>query len=305
MKRKLVRQGSSTMMISLPSKWVKNNNLDKGDEVDIEEKDNSILISTTKIVSKKEIILEINESNKKDIKNLLTHIYRFGYNKIIVKGYKGTIKEIKTIVDELLMGFELTEVSSNHLVIENISEPEKEKYPVLLKKSFQIIEETQEIAIKDFEENSFKHLEDINDLKKQQDRFLLFCRRILVKNMGDKNTLTQWEIMNFLMHIEHRYYYLYEFAANNKITKNREIIGLLISLKNYFHLFSDAYFNKNLESIHKINSQKHTYYFGECIKVLEKSSGKNTVILAYIREIFRLIQIATSPIFNEIFDKNF
>ena len=33
MKRKLVKQGAGTMMISLPTKWIKENNLDKGDEV--------------------------------------------------------------------------------------------------------------------------------------------------------------------------------------------------------------------------------------------------------------------------------
>ena len=45
MKRKLVRQGSSTLMISLPSKWVKSNNLDKGSEIDIDEKENVLEIS--------------------------------------------------------------------------------------------------------------------------------------------------------------------------------------------------------------------------------------------------------------------
>ena len=36
MKRKVVKQGKSTLMISLPSKWVKDNNINRGDEIDLQ-----------------------------------------------------------------------------------------------------------------------------------------------------------------------------------------------------------------------------------------------------------------------------
>ena len=43
MKRKLVKQGPATLMVSLPVKWLQSQNLNKGDEVDIEVKDNKIV----------------------------------------------------------------------------------------------------------------------------------------------------------------------------------------------------------------------------------------------------------------------
>ena len=46
MKRKLVKQGAATMMISLPSKWIKENGLDKGDEIELIEQGGELLIKS-------------------------------------------------------------------------------------------------------------------------------------------------------------------------------------------------------------------------------------------------------------------
>ena len=54
MKRKLVKQGAATMMISLPSKWIKENSLEKGSEVELEEEGSSVMISVDKKEKKKE-----------------------------------------------------------------------------------------------------------------------------------------------------------------------------------------------------------------------------------------------------------
>ena len=45
MKRKLVKQGTTTLMISLPSKWLKNNALNKGDEIEISDDQNGLIIT--------------------------------------------------------------------------------------------------------------------------------------------------------------------------------------------------------------------------------------------------------------------
>ena len=302
MKRKLVKQGSSTMMVSLPSKWIKENKLDKGSEVDIQEKGNSITIGT-KIKDKKEITIKITDENKNDIKNILTHVYRRGFDKIVLKGkHKEVAKEIRPIVNDLLLGFEITELSSDKASIENISEPTEQRYDLILSKIFKIIEETQDFVLNDFEKNKFEDFQDIEDLRKQHDRFVLFCRRLLIRENTGKEQIIHWELLTFLMHIEHIYYYLYEYASKNKISKNNEVINLLKHLKEYFKLYKEAYYNQNMNGIHKINHLKKEYYLGKTINLLEKSKSKDTVILAYIREIYRLIQIGSSPIINDIIE---
>ena len=44
MQRKVIQQGPSTLMVSLPSKWVKENNIKKGEELTVDWTNNQLTI---------------------------------------------------------------------------------------------------------------------------------------------------------------------------------------------------------------------------------------------------------------------
>ena len=241
MKRKLVRQGAATMMISLPSKWIKENKLEKGSEVELVEEAGVLKIGTdVKIIRDFEI--DITDANKHDIYPILTHAYRNGFNKLILKGKTNEIaKNVRKITNDILLGFEITELEHNKITLENISEPTEQKYDIMIKKSFQIIEETHLIISEDFKNKKFDSMEDVEDLRMQQDRFVLFCRRLLSKGKAEKKIEPNWELLTFLLHIEHSYYYMYQYAKENKVT-NTDIVKLLKDLEQYYGLFKKSYF---------------------------------------------------------------
>src|SRR3989344_3894477 len=63
MKRKINLVGTGTLTISLPSSWVKKNNLQKGEELEITEKNNELILSSEKKnEEKKEITIDIPSS---------------------------------------------------------------------------------------------------------------------------------------------------------------------------------------------------------------------------------------------------
>ncbi|MDD5193242.1 MAG: AbrB/MazE/SpoVT family DNA-binding domain-containing protein [Candidatus Nanoarchaeia archaeon] len=299
MERKLIKQGGGGYTIYLPKKWVEKKNLKQGDFVKISETDNELIIGSD-IKGEKDLTIDITKENEKNLKNILTHAYRKGFNKIKINSAKDyLINEIKKITNELLLGFEITEKTDEYCIIENISEPHEDKYEVILKKVFLIIKENQEL-MKDLKIN----FEEISEMKNNSDKFILFCRRLLIKEKYQKNIILEWEFLTFLMHISHAYYYLCKYAYENKVVFNSEAIKYLKALQNYYILLEDAYENKNINSIHKINELRLNYHFGPIQKSIEKSKGKNSVILSYIREIFRWIQLGTSPIYGIIFDKS-
>jgi len=302
MKRKIIKQGLGGYTIYLPKDWVDKKGLKEGKEVEIIESDTDLIIRS-QVVQKKSANIIITDNNKNDIKVIITHLYRNGVDKIQINDTnEETIKEIKDDTNQFLLGFEMTEQSSNKCTIENISEPSEEKFDALLRRIFLIIKETQNIIIKDFSENKFPNLKEIQYQNQQLDKYVLFCRRIVVKDKYEKNPLIMWELLTFLMHIQHAHYYLYKYAAENKIKPDKNIIKILSGLKEYFELYYDAYFKKDMIYVHELNNLKKKYQFGECIKYLESSSGKNTVIYSYIREIFRMIQIGASPILSELIE---
>jgi len=185
--------------------------------------------------------------------------------------------------------------------LENLAEPTDQKYDVLLKRLFFTIKETQKIILEGFESSNFSNFKDVEQLKDQQDKFVLFCKRILVSK-DDKNLVYQYELLTFLMHIQHTYYYMYKYAYENKIKPDQKAIELQKDLIGYFELFFNAYFNKDMSAVNKIQKQKDEFQFGKCFKYLESSKGKNSIIFSYERELFRLIQISTSPVIASIID---
>ncbi len=304
MKRKLVKQGTATMMISLPSKWVKQNRLEKGSEVDIDEKDNSIIINTEESKKqKKEIIIEITKENRGNIKNILTHIYRRDFDKITILNIDSVLlKELRNIV-QLLLGFEIISKDSNKCILENVSEPTENKYESILKKVFSIIKDDIDIIIGDLKNNKYENQLEIEESRIQGDRFVLFCRRLLTRGKSS-NSILDWELLTSLMRIHHNFYYMYKYSSENNIKIEKSVLDLLENLKDYFELFIDSYYNKNINSIHKINELSKKYQFGKSLELIEKSKNKNAVVHSYIRESFRNIQLATSPIYGMIFDSN-
>jgi phosphate uptake regulator len=302
MKRKLIRQGKGGYTVYLPKKWIDRKKLAVGDEIDIFETDTTLVIGGD-VKEQKEISIEVTDENRKDIKAILTHLYRKGFNSIIIKGMDPALKrEVKSVID-LLLGFEMTQKSDKGCKLENISEPAEQKYDVLLRRIFLIIRETQDTIRHDLETGSLKSMKEVEGLRDQQDKFILFCRRILTKEKYETDPIVGWELLTFLMHIEHAYHYMYKFMADNKIPKDGKILKMLAAQKDYFDLFYNAYFRKDVKSIHKINKFKEKYHFGSCLDLIAKSGGKKAVVFSYMREIFRLMQIGTSPILSQLLEE--
>jgi len=286
------------MMISLPTKWIKDNKLDKGDEISIDEKGPNLIIGASeKKNSKKEITIELTEQNYKDLKAFLTHSYRKGFDKIILTGYLAEAsKEINSLVSGILLGFEVVEKGRDRIVVENISSPDETKYETILSKVFFIIKEMPNMIL-----NNSNVLE-LKETKDHCDKFVLFCRKIISQNKINEDPILEWEFLTFLTHIQHTYYYLGEYMRSNKIASNKELENLISESGNYFNLLFEAHKNKDITQINKINSLKNKFQYGKCLELISKSKGKDAVAASYLREIFRWIQISSSPLLSKLLE---
>ena len=301
MRRKIIKQGAATLTVSLPAKWAKKLSIKPGHEVDVQEKGAELIVSSSKAPAKKTITVEISANNRADIKPILTHLYRRGFDTIVLNNVTSDVgKEITKITKDLLLGFEITEREGKQWKIASISEPTEDKYEVLLRRAFLIIKETEELIFEDFKKGTYSNEEQIENLRTQHDKFVLFCRRLI--STSNQDQLLEWELLTFLMHIEHAYCYLYSYAADNKVKISDKTISLLENLEKYFQLFYDAYYKKNIQAIHELNKRKKEFQFGKCHEALSQAKGKETVIISYLREIFRLVQIGSSPVLSELFE---
>src|SRR3989338_5912601 len=84
MKRKVVKQGAATLTISLPSKWGKKFDLKNGDELNLEEQGDALIVTNKNIKSLKQ--------RQIDISDLFPLI-----NIALVKAYQHGHEEIKLV----------------------------------------------------------------------------------------------------------------------------------------------------------------------------------------------------------------
>ncbi|PIN90088.1 hypothetical protein COU61_02850, partial [Candidatus Pacearchaeota archaeon CG10_big_fil_rev_8_21_14_0_10_35_13] len=295
--RKLIKQGGGGFTIYLPKKWVDKKKLKAGDMIKISETETALIVGSD-IKEKKETTITINEDNEHDIKHLLTHAYRMGVDKIRLKyDDKKYCKEVRKLVSHLLLGFEITKTTDEVMTIENITEPEAERYETILDKAFMVIEETITNTKESLSSGKYDW-EEMNELRNLTDKYLIFCRRLLTLEKYEKNIALEWEMLTFMMHIQHTTYYLYKYSHDNKIKALKKYEEEMTNLEITFKEYSEAYKKKSVELIHKINSSREKHLFGMLLTSMEKSKGKETVIYSYIKEILRLIQIGTSPILS-------
>jgi phosphate uptake regulator len=126
--RKLQRLGTTTIVVSLPRKWVKERGLKQGDVVYIEEGIDSITLHTSD-KAKQSLRVTINaelEPNPESLARLVTASYLQGYDEVRVVSQSGLLQEQ---IDEILAalerlpGFEVLEQTPNQLIIQGIVDP--------------------------------------------------------------------------------------------------------------------------------------------------------------------------------------
>lgn len=304
MERKLIKQGLGGYTVYLPKKWIDKKGLKAGDLISISETDTGLSIGSHK-KEKREICITLDEETRKNLSTIVTHIYRRGYDIISFRDVDAdAFPSIKKLANDLLLGFEVTQRDATSCRIENLSEPTEEKFDVMLRRIFLIIKETHALVVSDLKRGTYESAKDIDELRRQQDKFILFCRRVLSKERYDKNPMIAWELLTFLMHIEHAYHYLHKYCQASMTKADEDMLDLLESAGDYFGYYYDAYFKRDLTCIHKINNLKSRYQFGICVSLMSEKQGTATGALSYIRDIFRLIQIGASPILSGLFENH-
>jgi antitoxin component of MazEF toxin-antitoxin module len=130
MKRKVIKQGNRTLTLTLPSSWVKNNNILQGQELTIDEKDGSLVISKEKkIFEKTEVMIDIDDLTYFNIVKTLTMLYRTNHSKVKLRYSRTTIyndksdrdENIKNAIEKILkrfIGSEIILVNNDYFELE-------------------------------------------------------------------------------------------------------------------------------------------------------------------------------------------
>ena len=248
MKRKLVKQGPQSLVVSMPSEWIKKNNLKKGGEVELQEIANNIVVSGKEIVEPKvrePYVLNIEGKDDALVKRYLTMLYRLGYEEIVITFTKQNIKRLKkeknTKVEDFISG------AHNRFIGMEIIHSERHK--IVLKcftnTNIQELKSGQRrifLLILSFMENMFDKKYDSQKAHDNVAKFINYFFRLL--NAIPEASLPNKELLYgfFLIQdrlIDYLQYTHQELCKAKTISpKVKKILEELFELyENYYHLF--------------------------------------------------------------------
>ena len=218
MKRSVILMGGRTFVLSLPSQWVKKYSIQKGEELDLEENGNSIIVRTDKFSSGKEVELDFSNLDIV-LGRAVGAIYKAGYAKAKIHfKTKEQLQKIEETLQRTLIGFEITKQEKNYVVVENIVELKSGEFDASLKRLFYSLETMHDELFLALSSHDSIALQKVIDKDGQINRLADFCRRVI--NSGETKLLKKPGVLYYIVEQLERIGDIYKSFAQLALTKD-------------------------------------------------------------------------------------
>ena len=299
MKRKIIKLGNSTLVTSLPSKWIKRLQIKPGSELQIEEQGNNLIVSPDVELRKSETSITLTKMTESSIRTIITNTYRLGYDRIKVsysdqKYYSVINKTVKS----RLIGFDIITKEKNSCIIENITEPSLEQFDNLLEKLIFNIGELLNLTKERLTGKT--PLFDYKEIEEKIQQYDNFCKRVVSKKqLESKSYELFWLFLTTLVHGQREIYHLNTLIEKKPINASPKTLILLEECITMYDLIKRAYFKKNLALLEEAHEYEKKIIYEQAYKFLQKSSKENTIIY-HITSAVRQFYLSTSPLMGLI-----
>ena len=204
--RKIIRLGTSTLVTSLPSRWIKEHSLKQGDEIVLEEEGKSLRVSTTKSAETGATEINITDLDTKLVDRFIRGAYIKGFSEIRVVFQNQEVKELKTgkthptvdiiqkTVNSLLIGMEIIEQRNNSCTIKDITGHTDNELENIQRRIFLLTQSMGETCL-ELVRSKDKNIR-LRSNKENIFRFTNYCHRLLnIKGHTDYKNVSFYYII--------------------------------------------------------------------------------------------------------------
>jgi len=286
MKRKVSRIGPATLMVSLPSKWVKKNNIKKGDEIELKETDHALVLSPATFNNNKSSVDIEFKTLKEFHKRCLEIPYIEGIDELNVSYSDPRIINLIQLEVDRLLGLEIVDQKNNRILIKNIARGENEEIEILIRRLFLMLTNSVEESKKHLRSGDYKLMEGLVNTEKISSKLVYFCLRAL-NIYGFKNQKKTYAIFTTIWAVEQildAYRDLAKHLIEDEPKIKKEEIVIYEKILDYLKQFYDVLYNFDREKFIQF------YYFKDNldkdIKSAIKTKDSNKLFLTYLHGIF-------------------
>lgn len=289
--RKLIKFGNSSYVISLPSKWIRKNELKKGDMVYFEENGNNELILNPKEKERKsedkEMTLDVTGKDRDYIYRELSTAYMNNFRtiNIIGKDLQEKSQFVKKTLQNL-MALEIMEQTSKNITAKDFLDISTISISEMIRKVDIIVRSLISDSMLTMEEDNF---EDVYQRDAEVNKLSLLLFRIIKVAMNNPQSTKQpelspinllgcWEMTVYLERIADEAKRVSRFVSKGKPKgKNaREFKDLYSKIEKYYLDVMKAYYGKDKVSAMSL-AVKKKHYIEMCDVYLKNHGNKKWI----------------------------
>jgi len=279
--RKVIQLAEKTLVVSLPSKWVKAHGVKKGDELEIEPAEGKLIIHTNKEKTPKKATIHLTGPLEIVRKRIRT-AYKRGFDELeLTFSDPKTINEIKKELPQLL-GYEIVKQGEKHCIIKNIATAMDEEFDNILRRLFLMILEMGKDSIDAIKKKEYGRLQEISLSEQTNDKLTNMCKRILNKNSyhNPEKTTLLYAMLRDIEKIADSYENICLEAHEHKISK--ENAQIFQELNKLFELTYKLHYDFNDDNISKVITAEK--------QLKKKLTSVNEHMRHHLRSLFTKIQ---------------
>lgn len=249
--RKIIKFGNSSYIVTLPYTWIKKNNLEKGDKINITENKNNIVISKENAREEKNATIHIDNKPLKFFNRELISYYLKNYNTIKIEGENviEKLEEIK-IFKEKLSSVEIVEINKNYIVLKDLTNPSELNVCKLINDIIDMEKVFFDELSEEEEGNKYYFLSSL-DSNVNKLSFLAFkALNYNLDSLNDseqiKNTIYYWRIVNSFEALGDILKRISRYLKDNTPEQNYEISKVLKDIKKFYDFVTNL-LDKNIK----------------------------------------------------------
>jgi phosphate uptake regulator len=272
MKRKIVKHGSNTLTISLPAKWCKKIGVSPGEELDVDEKGNMLIVGGAKTKDEQEITIDITGRGRRTILSYIQGLYRYGYDKIEILSKDTKVYHLRLEKDinlsgliyetaRRMVGAEVVSATpGKSYTIKRIAEESFNDFQTILRRIFLLLNEMMAALILGLKKNDPEILESIEDHHANIKKFENYCLRLLNKYGYEdpRKTCFYFHIISLLSKVEDIIKNNSRYVLKYKIRiKNPRAFELLYEIEKSINGYYDLFYKFSLDKNSDLSKIRH------------------------------------------------
>ena len=256
MKRKVIQIANSTQLISLPRTWTKKHNIIKGQEVNVEEVGENVVVSTESVPKLQTAEIDIGSFDD-IIKRYVYALYQKGIDEIKISFSKPQSADKIREAIGTHKGLEILDQTSKYIILKNIW-GNIEEFDLILKRCFHTLITMADQMLEALRQGDSDALKMAVLMEESNDILTMMCRRILNKGhessprVGPLYTITV-ELERLADQYKHSSQYL--LKVKNEIKIRKDVLNIFEKTNNALRTYYNLFYKFENEGVTKLKNE--------------------------------------------------